>query len=112
MCQFINPAKCENGKITKNIIEKITSLLLDKIEVSKCKNTNAVIKWFKDISNIDKYKFIQMGTKYVCPSITEESIAFLQVNNNISNDDIRIIKNSRKSLLFHSIVARKKKSDS
>ena len=44
MCQFINPAKCENGKITKNIIEKITSLLLDKIEVSKCKNTNAVIK--------------------------------------------------------------------
>ena len=53
-----------------------------------------------------------MGTKYVCPSITEESIAFLQVNNNISNDDIRIIKNSRKSLLFHSIEARKKKSDS
>ena len=48
-----------------------------------------------------------MGTKYVCPSITEESIAFLQVNNNISNDDIRIIKNSRKSC--YSTVSKQEK---
>ena len=56
-----------------------------------------------------------MDIKDFYPSIPEENldaaIVFAQMNTNISNDDIRIIKHSRKSLLFHNTDAWKKKSE-
>ena len=58
-----------NGKISKNIIEKINVSLLEKLKYQQWKNTNAVIKWLEDINNKDNPKFIQMDIKDIYPSI-------------------------------------------
>ena len=59
-----------NGKISKNIIEKINVSLLEKLKYQQWKNINAVIKWLEDINNKDNPKFIQMDIKDNYPSIT------------------------------------------
>ena len=59
-----------NGKISKNIIEKINVSLLEKLKYQQWKNINAVIKWLADINNKDNPKFIQMDIKDIYPSIT------------------------------------------
>ena len=59
-----------NGKISKNIIEKINVSLLEKLKYQQWKNINAVIKWLEDINNKDNPKFIQMDIKDIYPSIT------------------------------------------
>ena len=115
-CWLVNPAKSEIGKISKNITGKINISLLEKLKYQQWKNTNAVIKRFKDINNKDNSKFIQIDIKDYYPSITKEAldaaIVFAKTNINISNDDIRIIKHSRKSLPFHNTEAWQKKSES
>ena len=91
-------------------------MLLEKLKYQQWKNTNAVIKWFKDINNRDNSKFIQIDIKDIYPSITKETldaaILFAHANTKISNDDIWIIKHSGKSLLFHNTEAWGKKSKS
>ena len=59
-----------NGKISKNIIEKINVSLLEKLKYQQWKNINAVIKWLEDINNKDNPKFIQVDIKDIYPSIT------------------------------------------
>ena len=72
-CRLMSPAKSGIGKINKNIIKKINSLLLEKLKYQQWKNTNAVIKCFKDISNKGNSKFLQMDIKDFYPSINEKS---------------------------------------
>ena len=104
--QLINPAKSKIGKISKHTIEKINSLLLEKLEYQQWKNTNAVIKLSKDINNKDNFKYIQVDIKDFYPSITEETLdagtVFAKMNTNISNDAIQTIKHS-KSLCYSTI---------
>ena len=88
-------------------------MLLEKLKYQQWKNTNAVIKWFKDTNNRDNSKFIQIDIEDIYPSITKETvdpaILFAHANTKISNDDIWIIKHSGKSLLFHNTEAWGKK---
>ena len=91
-------------------------MLLEKLKYQQWKNTNAVIKWFKDTNNRDNSKFIQIDIEDIYPSITKETvdpaILFAHANTKISNDDIWIIKHSGNSLLFHNTEAWGKKSKS
>ena len=72
-----------------------------------------VIRWFRNIPNKIKCKFIQLDIKEFYPSITEKSlhnaITFAENYIPISKEDIRIIKHCRKSLLFYGNEAWKKK---
>ena len=73
MCRPINPAKSKIGKISYNVTEKINSLLLEKLEYQQWKNTNTVVKFFKNINNKDNSKFIQMDIKDFYPSEKKKS---------------------------------------
>ena len=115
-CRLINPSKSELGKISKIIIEQINKRLLDVLEYHQWKNTATIVNWFKRISNKEQCKFVQMDIKGFYPSISQTTVdnALLFAQNHIQiADDLRLIKDCRKCLLFSNGEAWKKKlSDS
>ena len=103
-CRLLNPSKSELGKVSKNIVEKIVKNLKDVLNVNQWKNTQSVIEWFNNIQDKQQCQFIQLDIKYFYPSISEKTlnktIEFAKEHININDDEIRIIKHCRKSLLF------------
>ena len=57
-CRFINPAKAEIGKISKQIFDRINTRLVNNLELNQWKNTKAVLSWFSNIQHKDMYSFI------------------------------------------------------
>ena len=90
---------------SKRILENINNDLLTKLNINQWGDTSQVIDWFKKLEYKSKSKFIQLDIKEYYPSITEETldkaISFASNHTTVSLEDIRIIKQSRKSLLFH-----------
>ena len=103
-CRLINPAKSELGKISKNILKEINTELRSTSELNQWKSTRSVIEWFNNIENKENCAFIQLDIKDFYPSITEKildnAIEFTKEYTTIIDDNIRIIKHCRKSLLF------------
>ena len=62
-CWSINPCKNEIRKISKIVLEKISKKLLKELDFNQWKDTDDVIRWFKNIPNKSKYKFIQLDMK-------------------------------------------------
>ena len=104
-CQLINPSKNKIGKISKIVLEKINKKLLKELDFNQWRNTDDVIRWFKNIPSKSECKLIQLDIKEFYPSITEKllnnAITFAENYISISKEDIRIIKHCRKSLLFY-----------
>ena len=44
--RLINPAKNKIGRISKEILDRINSLLCNNLKVNEWKNTSSVITWF------------------------------------------------------------------
>ena len=86
------------------------------MNINQWRDTSQVIDWFKELECKSKSKFIQVDIKEYYLSITEETfdktISFALNHTVVSCEDIRIIKHSRKSLLFHLEQAWKKKESS
>ena len=74
------------------------------MNINQWRDTSEVIDWFKKLEYKSKITFIQLDIKEYYPSITEETldkaISFASNYTTVSLEDIRIIKHSRKSLLF------------
>ena len=56
--RLINPSKSEIGKISKQILDRINHKVIESIGLNQWKNTEAVLKWFKNIPNKNLYSFI------------------------------------------------------
>ena len=112
--RLINPSKSELGKVSKLILQQLNDELLNKLNYQQWKNTDNVIKWFNNITDKHNCKFIQLDIKELYLSITEQcldtAISFAKQHIEISDDNIRIIKHCRKSMLFYKNEAWKKKS--
>ena len=112
-CRLINPSKNEIERISKIVSETINKKLLKELDFNQWMNTDDVIRWFRNIPNKSKYKFIQLDIKEFYPSITKKSlnnaITFVENYIPVSKEDIRIKKHCRKSLLFCGNEAWKKK---
>ena len=115
-CRLINLCKSDIGKIIKQILKGISNNLLAKLNINQWRDTSHVIDWFKQLECKSESKFIQVDIKEYYLSITEETfnkaISFALNHTVVSCEDIRIIKHSRKSLLFHLEQAWKKKESS
>ena len=70
-CRLINPAKSEIGRISKNIIEGITSRVRGSCKLQQWRDTQSVIKWFKTLPGRDGMSFIKFDIVEFYPSITE-----------------------------------------
>ena len=78
---------------------------LESNKLNQRKNTDIVIEWFKRIENKGETSFIIFDIESFYPSISPElfnkSIDFAKSIHNISDNDLNIIMNARKTLLFH-----------
>ena len=87
--------------------------MLEHLNVNQWKNSTNVIEWFEAIKNKQDCVFIKYDIREFYPSITEKilntSLNFAGEYQDISGDDLRIIKHCRKSLLFNENEAWKKK---
>ena len=101
--RLINPTKTEIGKISKIILEKINNNLKKTFGFQQWINTTEVIDWFKNIKNKEKATFIQFDIIDFYPSINEkmldEAIVFAKQHTKITNQDINIIKQCRRTIL-------------
>ena len=66
-CRLINPSKNEIERISKIVSETINKKLLKELDFNQWMNTDDVIRWFRNIPNKSKYKFIQLDIKEFYP---------------------------------------------
>ena len=103
--RLINPTKSNIGIISKQILEKINLELKTKLELRLLKNTDETIEWFKATENKPRRMFIQLDIVNYYPSVTGElfdkaiKFAAENIDHEITQTDIDIIKNARKSIL-------------
>ena len=102
--RLINPSKSEIGKISKPILGKINKSLWSNTKVNQWKNTSDAISWFKSINNKKQPSCVNFDVENIYPSISEkhliDAINFAKSSANITEQDLSIIKQSRKTLLF------------
>ena len=99
-CRLINSSKNKSAKVNK--------------QLNQWRNTDAVLKWFNNITDKSNCSFIQFDIKEFYPSITEnilhQTFKFAKQHTNIDKNDLRIINHCRKSLLFSDNKTWKKKT--
>ena len=57
-CRLINPSKTDIGKISKQILDRVSNTILVKNKVNQWKNTYSVIEWYRNIKRKFIYLFI------------------------------------------------------
>ena len=94
-------------------MENINQHLVKLLHVNQWKNSASVIEWFKNIEDKKNCNFIKFDIRDFYSSITEtildKALLFAKQHHGISNDNTRLIKHCRKSLLFSKNEAWKKK---
>ena len=115
-CRLINPSKSEFGLVSKHYLSSIISTVAEKSGVNQWKNTSTVIKWFENLQNKQKRRFIKFDIADFHPSITEHllerSIKYAKSCAMIEHKALKAISLARKSLLFnkHEIWVKKDNS--
>ena len=103
-CRLLNPTKPEIGKISKQILRKIVKIVRENSQLKQWENTDKVIEWFTNIQNKQSLTFIVFDICDFYPSISPEllkkSLNYAKTYTNISDQDIKIILQARKSFLF------------
>ena len=103
-CRLLVPSKSELGHISKVYLDRINSEIRQKLKFNQWKNTSDVISWFTKIEEKQNCTFIQFDIKEFYPSITktifEKALDFAKKHTSITREELRVIRHSRKSLLF------------
>ena len=101
-------------KVSKAIVEKVNTILVDSLKVNQWKDTDNVINWFNAIKDKSQCCFIQLDIAEFYPTIIESildtAISFARQHTDISNENLRIIKHCCKSLLYNNQEPWKKKN--
>ena len=103
--RLLNPTKQELGKVSKQKLEKIVSVVKEKSGLQLWKNTASVITWFKNLPNKKQLKFIQFDICEFYPSISNQlltkAIKFAENYVAVSDDDKKLFYQTKKSFLFN-----------
>lgn len=104
-CRLINPSKSDIGRISKSILDKINDKIIQATNLNQWKNTYSVIDWFNLIKQKEQCSFIIFDIENFYPSITpklfNDSISYARSMVEISQKDLNVILQARKTLLFH-----------
>jgi hypothetical protein len=105
-CRLINPCKSEIGKISKQILERINSKIINATKFNQWKNTDEVISWYKNLQNKKDYSFICFDICEFYPSISEDLLSkaldYASRYDNISDHERHIILHAKKAILYNS----------
>ena len=103
-CRLINPAKSDIGKVSKVLLDRINTSIRSQRDLNQWRSTAAVIDWFVATRSTSKALFITFDIESFYPSITEplldRAMAWAHSIVPIPPDDIEVIKQARKTLLF------------
>ena len=87
-----------------------------KSNLNQWKNTDAVLNWFKDIPNKNRFTFIIFDIcdfyPSISPALLTKAINYAKNYVNISDDDLKIILQARKSFLFDQNIPWNKSNNS
>ena len=76
-------------------------MVIGSTKLNQWKDTDVVIKWFKSIESKGETSFIIFGIEIFYPSISPEifnkGIDFLKSMQNVSDNDLNIIMNTKKN---------------
>lgn len=104
-CRLINPAKSNLGKVSKSILDRINTDIRNETRSNQWRNSDDTISWFTSIPNKNRHTFLSFDIVNFYPSISEQllddAINWSKQFTTISENDIKIIKHARKSLLFN-----------
>ena len=102
-CRLINPSKSSIEKISKVILDKINQQIQLTTKVNQWKDTSSVIEWFNNFESRERLFVFDTGSFY--PSIREnlfiKTIHFAKQMTEISTEDISLIMKARKTLLLN-----------
>ena len=70
-CRLINPSKNKLGKVSKQLLEKINSDFVEKLQFNQLGHTNTALKWLNNITDKGNCSFIQFYIKQFFLSITK-----------------------------------------
>ena len=73
--RLLDPSKNVLGRISKVLLDKINLNLRNATKVNQWKSTNDVISCFKCIKNKQNFKFISFDIKDFYPTITKELLS-------------------------------------
>ena len=103
-CRLINPSKTDIGKISKQILDKVNTSILEKTKVNQWKITSSVIEWYYNIKRKDQCWYVVFDIEGFYPSISEKlldkAVLFVKSHYNFTPDKLEIVLHSRKALLF------------
>ena len=103
-CRLINPSKTDIGKISKQILDKANTSILEKIKVNQWKSTSSVIEWYYNIKRKDQCSFVVFDIERFYLSILEKlfdkATLFAKSYYNFTPVELEIVLHSRKTLLF------------
>ena len=115
-CRLLNPAKSNLGKISKQIIDEAVGVVRNQTKSNQWKNSSEVISWFKSLNNKSRLNFLKFDVVSFYPSISqqlfEDTISWANQHYKFSDEDLKIVMNARKSILFHDSEPWMKKTDS
>ena len=66
--RLLNPTKCEIGRISKKILERIVKQIRKKSKLTQWQNTDEVLHWFKSLNDKKRKSFIQLISKVFTPA--------------------------------------------
>ena len=103
-CRLINPSKTDIGKISKQILDRVSNTILVKNKVNQWKNTYSLIEWYRNIKRKDQCSFVVFDIESFYPSIStklfDEAVSFAKLYYDFTSDELEMIMHSRKTLLF------------
>ena len=100
----INPSKTGIGKISKQILDRVSNTILVKDKVNQSKSTYSLIEWYRNIKRKDQCSFVVFDIESFYLSIStqlfDEAVSFAKLYYDFTSDDLELIMQSRKTLLF------------
>ena len=93
-----------NGKISKQILDRINQKIITTLHLNQWKNTNDVVQWFNNINDKNEHSFIEFDVVDFYPTISIEllnnALDFATSYVNITDDKRQIVIHAKKSFLL------------
>ena len=93
--RLVNPVKSDIGKVSKKILDRINTTIVQKCKFNKWKGTKSVINWFKNIKSKQHSHFICFDMEEFNHSISQDllnrALVFASRYTNITAEERGII---------------------
>ena len=104
--RLLNPAKSDIGRVSKVILQRVNADIIKKTGLKLCRSTGQVLEWYKEVvvSYRGNMSFLLYDIEEYYPSISptllNDALDFAKKYTKITDEEIEIILQARKTFLF------------